>query len=75
MKKRLLVGLIATFMTLGLYSCSSCGKNPYIGDNGNWWIDGTDLGVPAAGESGKDGTSVTVISVEKTSSEVEISPI
>ena len=69
MKKRLLVGLIAAFMTLGLSSCSSSGKNPYIGDNGNWWIDGTDLGVPATGEDGKGGTSVTVISVKKTSSE------
>lgn len=69
MKKRLLVGLIAAFMTLGLSSCSSGGKNPYIGDNGNWWIDGTDLGVPATGEDGKGGTSITVISVKKTSSE------
>ena len=23
------------------------GKTPYIGDNGNWWIDGTDTGVSA----------------------------
>lgn len=69
MKKKLLVGLLAALMTFGLSSCSSGGKNPYIGDNGNWWIGDTDLGIPASGEDGKDGTSVTVISVEKTSSE------
>ena len=72
MKKRLLVGLLAMFMTLGLSSCASDGKTPYIGDNGNWWIGETDTGVPAtgtAGQDGKDGTSVTVTSVGKTSSE------
>ena len=69
MKKRLLVGLLAAFMTLGLFSCGSDGKTPYIGDNGNWWIGETDLGVSASGENGKDGKSVTVTSVKKTSSE------
>ena len=43
------------------------GLTPYIGDNGNWWIDNTDLGVKASGtqgetgeqgQSGKDGASV-----------------
>ena len=84
MKKKLFVGLIALFMTFGLTSCASDGKTPYIGDNGNWWIGETDTGVPATGpagqdgkdgEDGKDGSdgsdgeSVTVVSVEKTSSE------
>ena len=69
MKKRLLVGLLAMFMTLGLSSCASDGKTPYIGDNRNWWIGETDLGVPASGENGKDGTSVTVTYVQKTASE------
>lgn len=27
------------------------GKTPFIGENGNWWIDGTDLNVPATGDS------------------------
>ena len=60
MKKRFLVGLLAALMTLGLSSCASDGKTPYIGDNGNWWIGETDTGVPAtgpAGQDGKDGTN------------------
>ncbi len=31
------------------------GKTPYIGDNGNWWIDAEDTGVPAKGKDGKNG--------------------
>ncbi len=31
------------------------GKTPYIGANGNWFIDGTDTGLPARGNKGKDG--------------------
>lgn len=31
------------------------GKTPNIGDNGNWWIDGTDTGIKAEGQ---DGVSV-----------------
>ena len=80
MKRRLFIGLISLFMALGLTSCASDGKTPYIGDNGNWWIGDTDLGVPAKGEDGKDGidgkdgkdgtngSSITVSSVEKTGS-------
>jgi len=26
------------------------GATPYIGENGNWWISGTDMGVPASGK-------------------------
>lgn len=38
------------------------GSTPYIGDNGNWWINGEDTGVKAqgpkgdTGADGKDGT-------------------
>ena len=42
------------------------GKTPYIGDNGNWWIDDVDTGKPSVGEgggsggqSGADGVSIT----------------
>ena len=28
------------------------GDTPCIGENGNWWIGGTDTGVPAAGAGG-----------------------
>lgn len=31
------------------------GSTPYIGENGNWFIDGVDLGVCAVGKDGKDG--------------------
>ena len=31
------------------------GNTPFIGDNENWWIGGTDTGVKAAGEKGEKG--------------------
>lgn len=31
------------------------GNTPFIGENGNWWIGGTDTGVKAAGEKGEKG--------------------
>ena len=34
------------------------GKTPYVGDNGNWWIDAHDTGICARakdGENGRDG--------------------
>ena len=31
------------------------GNTPVIGENGNWWIGGTDTGVKAAGEKGEKG--------------------
>lgn len=31
------------------------GATPVIGENGNWWIDGVDTGVPAKGQDGKPG--------------------
>lgn len=33
----------------------SAGSTPYIGENGNWWIDVTDTGVQAQGETGPQG--------------------
>ena len=33
------------------------GLNPYIGDNGNWWVGTTDTGVKAQGEQGVSGLS------------------
>lgn len=40
------------------YLAGADGKNgvtPNIGDNGNWWVNGEDTGVPATGEDGKPG--------------------
>lgn len=31
------------------------GNTPYIGENGNWFIGGTDTNIPAKGPDGKDG--------------------
>ena len=31
------------------------GATPYIGENGNWWIGGTDTGIKAAATDGEDG--------------------
>ena len=36
-------------------SNGSNGKTPYIGNNGNWFVDGQDLGVKAKGEKGNKG--------------------
>ena len=47
-----------------------------IGENGNWYVDGTDTGIKAKGEDGKDGADGTdgqdgksVVSIEKTLSD------
>ncbi len=67
--KRVLIGLVVTFLLLALM-LSSCatpgpqgdrgeagadGLTPFIGENGNWWIGDIDTGVAAAGQNGKDG--------------------
>lgn len=31
------------------------GNTPFIGENGNWWIGGTDTGIKATGEKGEKG--------------------
>lgn len=46
------------------------GKTPYIGDNGNWWIDGVDTGVKA---QGTDGTSVKILGTKNDESELPTS--
>lgn len=75
MKKNLLI--IAAFSLISLVSCGT--NSPYIGSNGNWYVDGIDQGIPATGDKGdkgdkgengldgKDGDSITVISVSKVS--------
>ena len=40
------------------YLAGADGKNgvtPNIGDNGNWWINGEDTGIPATGKDGQNG--------------------
>lgn len=35
--------------------CEECQMAPYIGENGNWWIDDQDTGVSAQGPAGEAG--------------------
>ncbi len=55
MKKNLFLILAALALGTGLTSCGEDGHTPYIGDNGNWWINSSDLGVPAQGQDGSNG--------------------
>ena len=60
---------------LALSSCAQDGHSPEItiGENGNWFIDGEDQGVPAQGEKGDQGdkgdTGISVKSITKTKTE------
>ncbi len=38
---------------------------PTIGDNGNWFIDGTDTGKPSVGEAGESGPAYTLTEADK----------
>ena len=50
---KILCAALASAMLLMLASCSA--SAPYIGENGNWWINGNDLGVSASGIKGDRG--------------------
>lgn len=43
-------------MPLALTSCSNDKNYPYIGENGNWFVNNKDTGVPATGPAGQNGT-------------------
>ena len=45
--------LCAVFGSLA--ACGSTSSSPYIGDNGNWFVDGVDTGVSATGPQGEKG--------------------
>lgn len=48
--------ILKFFGLLMAFSLTGCSSNtPYIGDNGNWWVGESDLGVPATGETGPQG--------------------
>lgn len=40
------------------------GATPYIGDNGNWWIDGTDTGVTASTEELVEDIYLNIADIE-----------
>lgn len=93
MKNRLLLVLLLLVFLIVLTACTEIGaantqdNTPYIGENGNWWIGTTDLGVSAQGPKGEQGepgsqgvpgatgapgTPVTVESVRKTKTEAAV---
>ena len=55
-KKFLFVIALMALMPLALTSCSNDKNYPYIGENGNWFVNNKDTGVPATGPAGQDGT-------------------
>ena len=56
MKRNLKLAL-AALTAFSLVSLASCSSNvPYVGDNGNWWVNGSDLGIPATGPEGPQGS-------------------
>ncbi len=70
--KKILLLLTALLLIVSMCSCGGA-KAPYVGENGNWYVDGKDTGVSAKGESGETGDvgdpgkELTVISNEKIS--------
>ena len=55
-KKFLFVITLMALMPLALTSCSNDKNYPYIGENGNWFVNNKDTGVPATGPAGQNGT-------------------
>lgn len=47
--------LLCIAMVFGFAACGSNVQSPYIGDNGNWYVDGKDTNVPATGPAGPQG--------------------
>ena len=62
--KKVFKYLVGLSLGLSLTACAS--GRPYIGSNGNWWVDGNDLGVSATGEKGDKGEKVTVSTISYT---------
>lgn len=54
--KRLRSVIIFFVVVTMIFSLTSCmAESPKIGENGNWWIGGTDTGVSAQGPQGEKG--------------------
>lgn len=54
-KKFLFVIALMALMPLTITSCSNDKNYPYIGENGNWFVNNKDTGVPATGPAGQNG--------------------
>lgn len=66
MKNIIKFALLCVVLCSLIVLCACASQIPYIGENGNWWYDDKDLGIPAQGPKGEHGTGVTVLSVSKT---------
>ena len=56
--RRILTGIACVILCLVFGLLAACGNNsgaPYIGENGNWYVNGADTGVPATGPQGEKG--------------------
>jgi len=65
LKKVIFVVSVALIIALIFCACAEPqdgkpGSVVTIGENGNWFIDGVDTGVPAAGKNGQDGSDGTL---------------
>ena len=70
--RRILTVFTAIMLIVGLCACSV--ESPYIGENGNWFVNGEDTGVSATGgkgdkgdkgEQGEAGMDITVTGFKK----------
>ena len=50
MKSKLRILLMTALCLVCLFAFTACGSGVEIGANGNWFVDGKDTGVSAAGE-------------------------
>ena len=50
-----IVTLLLCFVMCFSFAACGSGSAPYIGDNGNWFVNGEDTGVSATGPAGQDG--------------------
>ena len=48
------------------------GYTPYIGENGNWWINGEDTGVKAEGDDGSTGADAVSRWIDLSASQIKI---
>ena len=52
MKSKIRFLLMMVLCLVCLFALSACGSGVEIGENGNWFVDGKDTGISAAGDAG-----------------------
>ena len=54
--KKMARKILLPLLLISLFCVTGCSNNnPYVGENGNWWVGESDTGVPAQGEKGDSG--------------------